>query len=536
MKTRDLAFVLALRVALGYGGAAASPVGTAFTYQGVVEKNGNGINGACSIRFTLYDALTGGSQVGAPNPNTVSVSAVKGLFTTTLDFGAGAFNGNNARWLQIEVEGPGDLSYTTLTPRQPVSPAPYALYALNTSGGSLTLPFNGSASSAGNTFEVDNTNSSSGSGVFGSGFLAGVEGTGTYSGVYGHSTTQYGVVGETNSNTSGGMRGRNFGTGPGIEGIGGAGNGVNGTSASGNGIYGTTFSNSVAGIYGLNSGGGGPGVQGQSTSGFGVWGTSSSATGVQGQSSTGWGVYGSSAGNNAGGVFGQTSVANSSGVLGRAEANSVDAKGVYGYASSGGVGVMGISEGNDGMVARSNAAGHSGIWGYSTNAAGWGGYFVNFGGGVALVASGVAQVNTLQILGSDLAESFPAGGRELEPGTVLEIVGDAEGTLRESQSAYDTRVAGVVSGANGLPAGVILEGHHFGKEGKVPVAMSGRVWVKCDATREPIHVGDLLTTSDNPGHAMKAADPSRATGAILGKAMTSLESGRGLVLVLVSLQ
>jgi hypothetical protein len=321
-----------------------------------------------------------------------------------------------------------------------------------------------------------------------------------------------------------------------VEGIGGTGNGVNGTSGNGNGVYGTTSSNSVAGIFGVNSGGGGPGVQGQSTTGFGVWGTSTSGTGVQGQSSTGFGVYGSSAGDNVAGVFGQTSTANTAGVLGRAEANSADAHGVCGYASSGAVGVLGISEGNDGMVALSHAAGHSGIWGYSTNAGGFGGYFVNFGGGVALVANGLAQITTLQILGSDLAESFPTGGNKLEPGTVLEIVGDAKGTLRESRSAYDTRVAGVVSGANGLPAGVILEGHSYDKQDKVPVAMSGRVWVKCDATHEPIHVGDLLTTSTTPGHAMRVSDPTLATGAILGKAMTSLEGGRGLVLVLVSLQ
>lgn len=531
---RGFGLLMALAVALAHGRALATPVGTAFTYQGVVEKNGVGINGVCSIRFTLYDALTAGSQVGSPAVNTVSATASHGLFTATLDFGATAFNGNNARWLQIEVEGPGDQSYTTLTPRQPVSPVPYALFALNT-GGTLTLPFAGSASNNGNAFDVTNSNGS-GTALFGNGGLTGVEGTGVFAGVYGHSTTEYGVYGETNAGASGAVRGHNFGSGPGVEGIGGTGNGMNGTSATANGVYGTTFNSSVAAIYGTNQGGGGPGVQGQSTSGFGVWGTSSSATGVQGQSTSGWGVYGSSAGNNAGGVFGQTSVPNSSGVLGRAEANSVDAHGIFGYASSGAVGVLGISEGNDGMVARSNAAGHSGIWAYSTNASGYGAAITNTGGGVALWVSGLAQVNTLQILGSDLAESFPAGGDALEPGTVLEIVGDAAGTLRESHSEYNTRVAGVVSGANGLPAGVILEGHSYDKQGKVPVGMSGRVWVKCDATQGPIHVGDLLTTSATPGHAMRASDASRATGAILGKAMTSLESGRGLVLVLVSLQ
>src|SRR4030095_5906077 len=141
-----------------------------------------------------------------------------------------------------------------------------------------------------------------------------------------------------------------------------------------------------------------------------------------------------------------------------------------------------------------------------------------------------------QILGENVAENFPAQGEALEPGTVLEIVGDAAGTLRVSHSSYNTRVAGVVSGANGLPAGVVLQGSDFTQEGKVPVAMSGRVWVKCDATHEAIRVGDLITTSATPGCAMRSSDPSRATGAILGKAMTTLERGRGLVLVLVSLQ
>ena len=68
-----------------------------------------------------------------------------------------------------------------------------------------------------------------------------------------------------------------------------------------------------------------------------------------------------------------------------------------------------------------------------------------------------------------------------------------------------------------------------------PVALSGRVWVYCDATR-PIKPGDLLTTSNTPGHAMKVMNHRRAQGAIIGKAMTGLQSGRGLVLVLVTLQ
>jgi hypothetical protein len=93
-----------------------------------------------------------------------------------------------------------------------------------------------------------------------------------------------------------------------------------------------------------------------------------------------------------------------------------------------------------------------------------------------------------------------------------------------------------VSGAHGLDAGVVLKGKDFEAQDQAPVALSGRVWVNCDATTGPIHAGDLITTAARPGHAMLASDRKRSYGAILGKAMTSLESGTGLVLVLVSLQ
>jgi hypothetical protein len=69
-----------------------------------------------------------------------------------------------------------------------------------------------------------------------------------------------------------------------------------------------------------------------------------------------------------------------------------------------------------------------------------------------------------------------------------------------------------------------------------PVALTGRVWCFCDASYGAIAPGDRLTTSATPGHAMKAADPDRAGGAVLGKAMSELKAGKGLVLVLVSMQ
>ena len=73
-------------------------------------------------------------------------------------------------------------------------------------------------------------------------------------------------------------------------------------------------------------------------------------------------------------------------------------------------------------------------------------------------------------------------------------------------------------------------------DGDHPVALTGRVYVRCDASKNAIEPGDFLTTSELPGYAMKVTDHAKAQGAIIGKAMTSLVKGQGLVLVLVSLQ
>ncbi len=149
---------------------------------------------------------------------------------------------------------------------------------------------------------------------------------------------------------------------------------------------------------------------------------------------------------------------------------------------------------------------------------------------------GTARVSVLQITGgADLAESFPAGGG-IEPGMVVAIDPDRPGRLCLASGAYDRRVAGVVSGANGLDAGAVLGAGAPGDEDELPLALSGRAWVRCDASHGPIAPGDLLTTSAAPGHAAKVVDHARAQGAVIGKAMTRLESGSGLVLVLISLQ
>lgn len=135
---------------------------------------------------------------------------------------------------------------------------------------------------------------------------------------------------------------------------------------------------------------------------------------------------------------------------------------------------------------------------------------------------------------ADCAEDFDVDvAAGVEPGTVLVI--DPDGRLRSSQSAYDRRVAGVVSGAGPLRPGIVLDRRAGGAD-RLPVALVGKVYCKADATAAPIAVGDLLTTASTPGYAMKAEDPLRAFGAVIGKALGSLEAGRGLVPILVALQ
>ncbi len=137
--------------------------------------------------------------------------------------------------------------------------------------------------------------------------------------------------------------------------------------------------------------------------------------------------------------------------------------------------------------------------------------------------------------GADIAEPFPMKEDAVEKGAVVVIDDEHPGRLRRSTRAYDTRVAGIVSGANGINAGIAL--HQEGAlEAGQNVALSGRVYVQADATHGAIKPGDMLTTSDTPGHAMKVSEHSRAQGAIIGKAMSPLADGRGFVLVLVTLQ
>ncbi|MBL8880223.1 MAG: hypothetical protein JNG88_13985 [Phycisphaerales bacterium] len=135
MSSLKVKLCAALGCALTAVGAGAAPLGTNFTYQGKLQDNGVAADGVFDVRFRLFDAGNAGVQIGS----TVCVDSVivsNGLFTASVDFGAAAFSGD-ARWLEVSVREDatpancGAGAYTVLSGRQPLTIAPYALYALN---------------------------------------------------------------------------------------------------------------------------------------------------------------------------------------------------------------------------------------------------------------------------------------------------------------------------------------------------------------------------------------------------------------------
>jgi hypothetical protein len=153
--------------------------------------------------------------------------------------------------------------------------------------------------------------------------------------------------------------------------------------------------------------------------------------------------------------------------------------------------------------------------------------------GDASISGTITMGSFGDIILSDCAEHFEVADAGIEPGTVMVI--EDVGNLRPCDQPYDKRAAGVVSGAGHFRPGLLL-----GQTPRLgtcsPVALVGKVYCKVDAELSPIEIGDLLTTSSISGHAMKATDPGKAFGAVIGKALGRLEAGQGLLPILVALQ
>jgi hypothetical protein len=319
----------------------------------------------------------------------------------------------------------------------------------------------------------------------------------------------------------------------------------------------------------------GTGVNGQSVLGYGVYAkntdpgatdairadsSSTQHAAVSGvNSSSGYGVYGSSVGGN--GVYAKNTDPNAFDAI-RADSNSKPHAAVSGVNSSSGYGVYGSSVGGNGVYAEntdpnatkdaiqgvtsSNYSGVAGVSGINnsngpgvmgTSKGGPAGHFegdlnvtryVMVGGNIKLTST------TGDVTFSDCAEDFDISEvEEIEPGSVMVISQD--GVLQKSHQAYDKRVAGVISGAGNLKPGIIL-GKQQSQNNRMPISLVGKVNCRVDAEYSPIEVGDLLTTSDTPGHAMKVADPLNAFGAVIGKALRPLPAGKGLIPILIALQ
>lgn len=554
MRSRIFGFIAVAAMSVGFSAAQAAPLTGAITYQGQLKDALGPVNGTHNLTFTLWDAVgsgsppVGGVQIGAADVN-AATAVTNGLFTVQLNdtgqFGANAFNGE-ARWVQISVNG------TTLSPRQPVTAAPFALYAVN--GGAAGLwAASGSAISNTNTGFVGVNRSVPVTGAEAFGIQAPV--TNGYGGMYvrtdgasalpfygyksgpsGETAWTYldGATGDWRVNVDGD---RLAVTGAGQVGIGtmtprqqlsiganldlysGAANTPTRPSVRGSNLNNLVLSASDTGATYLNFDGGTGGVRvHDGTSAGELMRINSDGTMSMGTTAS----YGK-----------LTIVTNSdSGLSVSSNDNTSDVASFN----------TGLNTNYSGDVIHASTGGHSARAGYfaiinstSTNAAL---YCKTTGTGPALWADGLARVSVLEITGADVAERFATSDAHevIKPGMVMEIDPDAAGKLRIARGAYNRRVAGVVSGAGDIPTGTIL-GNMPGSQGAPPIALSGRVWVNCDAREHAIEAGDLLTTSNLSGHAMKVTDSPRAQGAILGKAMSALKQGEcGQVLVLVTLQ
>jgi hypothetical protein len=275
--------------------------------------------------------------------------------------------------------------------------------------------------------------------------------------------------------------------------VGNANAGVIGESTEFNGIRGISHAEGHGAVVGVHDHKG-PGIAGRSTGGHGVFGYSEGEHGVWGESPVGSGVVGVAKLWH--GVYGETQ-------------STTGGAGVSGEHKGDGTGVIGLS--NSGV----------GVHGKGGRLAGY------FEGDVEVTGD-------LRLLNADCAEDFDICATEQsEPGTVM-VLG-AEGTLEQSHQAYDKRVAGVVSGAGDYKPGIVLDTKQSSNI-RQPIALLGKVYCKVDAQYAAIEVGDLLTTSPTPGHAMKATDPLQAFGAIIGKALRPLREGQTLLPILVALQ
>jgi hypothetical protein len=321
-------------------------------------------------------------------------------------------------------------------------------------------------------------------------------------GSFGTNPDDNGVVGQTNSDANAGVNGRNDGKGFGVFGFSQGGAGVEGHGVAASGVVG--FSTAGVGVRGTNGAPAaiqpdrGCGVIGETIDGIGVFGTSDNIEGVKGVSEFGTGVRGANGGP------AQMQPDRGCGVIGE----SIDGFGVF-ASSDNHFAIKAVSKNGVGLSAEGTRL-------------------------AAFFRGDVEVTGDIRFINGDFAEEFDIQhAHTVEPGTVMVL--NAEGGLQSSQQAYDQRVAGVISGAGNYKPAIILD-QQASAEDRLPLALVGKAYCKVDAQYASIEVGDLLTTSPTPGHAMKVNDPFKAFGAVIGKALRPPAAGQGMVPILIALQ
>lgn len=334
------------------------------------------------------------------------------------------------------------------------------------------------------------------------------------------------------------------------------------------GVRGTSH-DTHGGVVGINdwapkdAGSGGNGGWFESSQGEGVrgWAKSPFHGGVVGvNTAKGIGVFGTSDGE---GVHGETTSNEFvAGVTGLAVNQDGVGPGVLGQSNGSGAGVVGKAIRDAGVIGFhgdprlqettvANDGSRAGVFGASDVGAGVLGYSrdpnspavfafggfkaISLGKPLAALFEGNVQVDgDIFLPGADCAEHFDLAQGELcDAGTVMVI--EDSGTLKPCDRAYDKKAAGVVSGAGKFKPGIILHKQESTKN-RLPIALVGKVYCKVDAQFASIEVGDMLTTSPTAGYAMKADDPYKAFGAVIGKALLAMSGGQGLIPILVALQ
>ena len=530
-----LALALAVTLLIGHSSVYGQvPVGSEFTYQGQLNEAGLPADGDYDFVFRLFDAETGGTQIGSEF-EADECTVTDGLFTLQLDFGAGAFAGD-ARWIEIDVRASaGGLPYTTLSPRQPVTAAPVALYALDGPGSSGYWAENGTAiyntnagyvgigtSSPSSTLHVKDTGSGDPSPPTRIGlqwfqpmdlndwFSIEVGGLGAGTGssprlVRESGTTLYF---QTEEQMNSAVRTTQMML-----------------DADGRLGIGTTEpvalleAVSDSGVHGIRSTTSAIPVTALRTSTSGSWPAIHAESASSGNNATGIRSYltSTSPGTGCAAIYGQIS-----------STTTISGYGVHGSHAGYGTGVYGDSANGTGVYARSTNG--WALYAETENGA----TAARFVGNVEIVSPSTGLMLIEFGEGLDYAEGFDVSDEsQITAGTVLVIDAENAGQLAISKAPYDHKVAGIVAGANGLGSAVRLGAGQYDFD----VALAGRVYCNVDASYGAVQPGDLLTTSPTPGYAMKVTDHEKSQGAILGKAMQPLKRGeKGQILVLVTLQ